>query len=50
MVNTASRDIKYYAFIPNIWREGKSFYTNGYIPRFDGCSRYFTDISHAYFD
>ena len=23
LVNTTSRDIKYYAYIPNIWREGK---------------------------
>ena len=23
---------------------------NGYIPRFEGYSRYFTDIAHAYFD
>ena len=31
----------------------KSSYTkwqNGYIPRFEGYSRYFTDIAHAYFD
>ena len=32
LVNT-SRDIKYYAYIPNIWSEGKSSYKNGYIPR-----------------
>ena len=25
LVNTTSRDIKYYAYIPNIWREGKKF-------------------------
>ena len=24
LVNTASRDIKYYAYIPDIWREGKN--------------------------
>ena len=23
LVNTTSRDIKYYVYIPNIWREGK---------------------------
>ena len=23
---------------------------NGYIPRFEGYSRYFTGIAHAYFD
>ena len=23
---------------------------NGYIPRFEGYSRYFTDNAHAYFD
>ena len=23
LVNTTSRDIKYYAYIPDIWREGK---------------------------
>ena len=28
----------------------KSYYTNGYIPSFEGFSRYFTDIAHAYFD
>ena len=27
----------------------KSYYKNGYIPRFEGYSRYFTDIAHAYF-
>ena len=51
LVNTTSRDIKYYAYIPDIWREGKNLtIKNGYIPRFEGYSRYFTDIAHAYFD
>ena len=27
-----------------------SYYKNGYIPHFEGYSRYFTDIAHAYFD
>ena len=26
LVNTTSRDIKYYAYIPDIWREGKNYY------------------------
>ena len=28
----------------------ESSYKNGYIPRFEGYNRYFTDIAHAYFD
>ena len=50
LVNTTSRDIKYFAYIPIAEVREKIPIQNGYIPRFEGFSRYLTDIAHAYFD
>ena len=51
LVNTTSHDIKYYCIYPRYLKRGKKVtIKSGYIPRFEGYSRYFTDIAHAYFD
>ena len=51
LVNTTSRDLKYYAYIPNIRRKGKKVpIKNGYIPHFEGYIQYFPDIAQDYFD